>query len=72
MQTQTAGIDRSTEFQCPVCGSLAFEVLGVEWYADSDGETEELGHLGIRCLRCLHAFEHPLHTADCDAEYVES
>jgi len=66
MHMQPADTKRSEEFQCPECGSLAFEVLEVQWFPDGDGRTQELGRLWIKCLGCLHAFEHPLRRGECN------
>ena len=63
MQIRTADSDRLVDFQCPICGSLGFETLGVQWHPDVNGSREEMGHLGIRCLRCLYVCEHQLHSA---------
>lgn len=65
MQAHTADPDRLVDFQCPICGSLGFETLGVRWHSGV-GSDKELGHLEIRCLRCLYVCEHPLHTATSD------
>lgn len=59
MQMELAGIDRSTEFLCPNCGTSAFEILGTQWSADGN-TTEGTEFIIMRCLDCLDLFRYEL------------
>lgn len=60
MQNELAGIEQSTEFLCPSCGTAAFEVVGTQWNSNSDGERSGEEFLIMRCLDCLHLFHYHL------------
>ena len=62
MEEKHSYSQQSTEFTCPNCESVAFEIIRRERVQDDAGTNRQF--LVIRCLNCFQFFNHELVTSD--------